>query len=174
MKGRFEQHAPMSRRFPSGGPRPLSQTVRKVAAPLLRRHGFAEADIVLRWAEIVGERLAQRSAPERLEKPRGAEAATLHVRVAPGAGPELQHLTPIVLERISTFFGWRAVDRLRLIQAPLGAPARPVRPTPAPLTAAEEAALDSTVASAGDDRLKGALRRLGASVARAGRNRGAA
>lgn len=164
----------MSRRFPPTGPRPLSQTVRKVAAPLLMRHGFAEADIVLRWAEIVGERLAQRSAPEKLERPRGAEAATLHVRVAPGAGPELQHLTPLVLERISTFFGWRAVDRLRLIQAPLAAATAAPRPAPAALTPAEEAALDSTVGAAADDRLKEALRRLGANVARAGRTRGAA
>lgn len=164
----------MSRRFPSGGPRPLSQTVRKVAAPLLRRQGFAEADIVLRWAEIVGERLAQRSAPERLERPRGAEAATLHVRVAPGAGPELQHLTPLVLERIGAFFGWRAVDRLRLIQAPLDAPARRAHPSPAVLTPAEETALDSAVASAGDDRLRNALKRLGANVARVGRKDDAA
>jgi hypothetical protein len=164
----------MSGRHRSGGPRPLSQSVRKVASPLLRKHGFAEADIVLRWPEIVGERLAQRSAPEKLEKPRGAEAATLHVRVAPGAGPELQHLTPLVLERIAAYFGWRAVDRLRLVQAPLAAPAPAGRPSPAALTAEQESALDSTVAAAGDDRLKQALRRLGVSLTRAGRARGAA
>ena len=164
----------MSKRAFRGGPRPLAQTVRKVAAPLLRRQGFAEADIVLRWTEIVGERLAARSAPERLETPRGAAAAVLHVRVAPGAGPELQHAAPIVLERINAFFGWRAVDRLRIVQAPL--PPRRGRKAAAdePLAPEQEAALDSAVEGAGNDRLKQALRRLGASVARAGRRGGGA
>ena len=165
----------MTERFHrGGGPRPLAQTVRKVAAPLLRRQGFAEADIVLRWAEIVGERLASRCTPERLESPRGAPAAVLHVRVAPGAGPELQHLTPIVLERINAFFGWRAVDRLRLVQAPLPQRRGARRAAAEPLSSAEAEALDSTLAGTADGRLKDALKSLGASVARAGpRRRGA-
>jgi len=162
----------MTQRPSRGGPRPLAQTVRKVAAPLLRRQGFAEADIVLRWAEIVGERLAARSTPERLETPRGGDGAVLHIRVAPGAGPELQHLTPLVLERINAFFGWRAVDRLRLVQAPL--PPRRGRKTAAeePLSAEQAAALDSALEGAGDDRLKQALKSLGANVVRAGRRGG--
>jgi hypothetical protein len=164
----------MTKRSFRGGPRPLAQTVRKVAAPLLRRQGFAEADIVLRWAEIVGERLAARSAPERLETPRGAPGSVLHVRVAPGAGPELQHLTPVVLERINAFFGWRAVDRLRLVQAPLPARLGRKAALEEPLSAETMAALDSAVEGAGDDRLKQALKNLGASVARAGRRAGGA
>lgn len=159
----------MSQRTSTDAPRPLAQTVRKVAAPLLRRQGFAEADIVLRWAEIVGERLAQRSAPERLETPRGASAAVLHVRVAPGAGPELQHLAPLVLERINTFFGWRAVDRLRLVQAPLRGARPPRAARGGPPSPEDEAAVDSAVAQAGDERLRQALKRLGLSVARAAR-----
>lgn len=163
----------MSKRSSRGGPRPLAQTVRKVAQPALRRQGFAEADIVLRWTEIVGERLAARSTPERLEQPRSA-AAVLHVRVAPGAGPELQHLAPLVLERINAFFGWRAVDRLRLVQAPLPARRGAKAQSAEPLSADEAAALDSSLAATGDDRLKQALKRLGESVVRAGRRGGGA
>jgi hypothetical protein len=164
----------MTKRAFRGGPRPLAQTVRKVAAPLLRRQGFAEADIVLRWTEIVGERLAARSSPERMETPRGGASAVLHVRVAPGAGPELQHLAPLVLERINAFFGWRAVERLRLVQAPL--PSRRGRKPASdePLSAEQVAALDSALGAATDDRLKQALKSLGASVARAGRRGGSA
>ena len=164
----------MSKRTSRGGPRPLAQTVRKVAAPLFRRQGFAEADILLRWAEIVGERLALRSAPERLEQPRGAAGAALHVRVAPGAGPELQHVAPLVLERINAFFGWRAVERLRLVQAPLPAKRGRAPEPDEPLSQAEAVALDSSLEGAGDDRLRQALKRLGSSVARADRRGGRA
>lgn len=164
----------MSRRPFFGAPRPLAQTVRKIAAPMLRRQGFAEADVVLRWPEIVGERLARRSAPERLETPRGAAAAVLHVRVAPGAGPELQHLAPLVIERVNTFFGWRAVDRLRLVQAPLPAGRSRRAADAPPPSPEEEAAVDSAVAQAGDARLRLALKRLGLSVARARRREGGA
>ena len=53
----------------------------------------------------------------------GGRGGTLHVRVGSGAlALELQHLEPVVIERINTYFGYRAVERLKLVHGPLPAP----------------------------------------------------
>lgn len=87
----------------------------------------------------------------------------LHVRVAGAFALELQHLEPVVIERINAHFGHAAVARLKLTQ---GLPARMVktRRRPKPLGAAAETALAATVERIGDDRLKQALARLGRAI----------
>jgi hypothetical protein len=88
----------------------------------------------------------------------------LRLRVASGLGPEIQHRTPQILERINGFFGYRAVARLALVQGPPLRPARPGPKLPRPLAAAEREALDQRLAGIKDPVLRDALRRLGAAV----------
>ena len=57
------------------------------------------------------------------------EPATLVVRVESAFALELQHLAPLLIERINAHYGWRCVGRLVLKQGPVraaqaGAPAR--------------------------------------------------
>ncbi len=154
--------------FRRGGMHTLGMLVPKAASPILRKRGFAQAAIVARWAEIVGPELAKQSLPEKLSFPRESSAggATLHVRAAGAMALELQHLSSIVLERVNGFFGYQAVEKLTLVQAPL--PKREVRvpKKPArPLTAEEVQGLDAAVAALPDGGLKDALRILGQRVA---------
>src|SRR5512144_3159687 len=101
---------------PHYGLRALGETVDAVARPMLGRRGFAGGRVVAEWGSIVGEHLAARSLPERVTRPAdGRGGGTLHVRVASGAlAVELQHVEPVIIERINTYFGYRAVARLRL------------------------------------------------------------
>src|SRR3954462_5679278 len=90
----------------------------------LATRGFAAARVIADWPEIVGGALAVSSVPARLVRspgagPGGADSATLVVRVSPGAALELQHSVPQVIERVNGYFGFRAVDRLRLVQGPV-------------------------------------------------------
>ena len=63
-----------------GGPRALAAVLPKVAAPALRKRGFAAAEIVTRWAEIAGEEMAAGSAPDHLSFPKGArQGGTLYI-----------------------------------------------------------------------------------------------
>ena len=48
-----------------------------------------------------------------------AEPATLVLRVEGPAAIEIQHLSNVILERVNRFFGWQAVGRIALRQAPL-------------------------------------------------------
>ena len=93
----------------------------------------------------------------------GEGGGVLHVRVAGAFALELQHLEPVVIERINAHFGHAAVTRLKMTQ---GLPAGSVKPRrrPKPLGAAAETALAATVERIGDDRLKQALARLGRAI----------
>ena len=50
------------------------------------------------------------------------EPATLVLRVEGPVALEIQHLSGVIIERVNRFFGWRAVGRIQIRQAPLDAP----------------------------------------------------
>src|SRR5262249_29811045 len=90
------------------------------------------------------------------------EPATLVLRAEGPAALEIQHQTNVILERVNRFFGWQAVGRIALRQAPLSRP-KP-RPTPPKIDPAETAKGAATLSDIGDDELRRALARLGAAV----------
>jgi hypothetical protein len=158
---------------PQGHPwsRPLADLVGKAIDPVLARQGFSQSDILLFWDEIVGERLASMSEPISLKwAPRGPggkdrrfEPATLVVRVESGFALELQHLAPLVIERVNAHLGFACVARLSLKQGPLARRHAARWSMPPPSEAALAAAADC-VGNVGDDTLRQALIRLGARV----------
>ncbi len=113
------------------GPRPLQGIMSAITAPAMRRQGFARTEVLSRWAEIVGPELAAGCQPERITFKRDGSGAVLKVRVEPGLGPEIQHCEPAIIERINGYFGYRAVQALSLIQAPLQEDGRPRDPSKA-------------------------------------------
>lgn len=148
-----------------GGPKAIARTVARIARRGFASQGFAEGEVITRWREIVGAALAERSVPVRMGFRKGSVGgATLHVRVDGAAALELQHLEPRVIERINGFFGYRAVERLRLVQGPLGRARRESALERKQISAAEAARLERTLANVGDDKLRQALGRLGAST----------
>jgi hypothetical protein len=92
------------------------------------------------------------------------EPATLVLRVEGPAALEIQHTSDVILERVNRFFGWSAVGRLALRQAPLSRRNRPAASAcPDPKAIAEVA---ETLSSVEDEQLRSALARLGASIKR--------
>ncbi len=154
---------PPDRRY--GGLKAIGATLPRIAEPTLARYGLAASGLIAEWAAIVGPELAARTLPEKLSFPRGGRTeGTLRVRVEGGLGVELQHLEPQILERINGYFGYRAVARLTLVQAPLPRqPAPPKRSTRA-LDAEEEQAIEDSVRAVREPGLRDALDRLGRSV----------
>jgi hypothetical protein len=164
----------MRKRHPGKIPwsQPLANLIQTAIDPVLRRQGFGPSGLVLFWDDIVGERLAAMSRPVKVRWPvrqigRAAEndpaPATLIVRVETGFALELQHLAPIVIERVNAHFGWRCVSRLLLKQGPVAAPPL-ARHGTRPFDKAAEAAAETIVGSVMDEPLRLALTRLGARV----------
>ena len=148
-----------------GSMRAIAAEVPKIAGPVLGKRGFAEAQLVAQWAAIIGEDMAAGASPEKLSFARGERRdGTLHLRVAPGFAPEIQHREPVLLERINAFFGYRAVARLTLKQGPPSRPAEPPAPRLRALEGHEIRQLDRGLADIEDPTLRDALRRLGAAV----------
>lgn len=85
--------------------------LRKAAA----RKGFAETDVLLRWAEAVGSHLSAICQPVKVSYG-GAIGATLTVRVTGARAPEVEHESPRIIERINSFYGYKAISRLKLVQ----------------------------------------------------------
>jgi hypothetical protein len=85
------------------------------------------------------------------------------LRVEGPTALEIQHSSAVVLERVNRFFGWRAVAKLQLHQAPLSRP--PARDPPAAPDPAATARLAAALPQIEDTKLRQALARLGASVA---------
>jgi hypothetical protein len=152
-------------------PKPLADFVDKCLGPALAAQGFAASDVIVAWPEISGGRLAAFSRPVKLEWPRRsrldpesrAEPATLVVRVEGAFALELQHLAPLLIERMNAHYGWRCVGRIVLKQGPVPRPrSKPARPVE--LTPEEQSRLADTTASVAEEPLREALNRLGAAV----------
>jgi hypothetical protein len=141
-----------------------------------RKRGFVNVDIVLRWREIVGDRLAGDTWPLRIEWPRrqeavlrpdGTEAPGSHrTRLVVGATParalDVEYAKGAIIERVNGYLGYRAATELTA--APdYGRPAPEAASRPGEKKGAGAAAAGPP--QAGADPLAAALERLGKSVA---------
>jgi hypothetical protein len=154
---------------PRSQPKSLGQLVGKTIADALARQGFASTGVVTHCPEIVGAEIADHAEPMRMIWPRRVheddpEPATLVLRVEGPVALEIQHLSGVILEKVNRFFGWRAVARIQIRQAPLKRQAKkPPPPTPDPAAVARVAA---EIGNMADESLRASLARLGASVKR--------
>ncbi len=111
----------------SGRARLAGDIVGKVGDKAFRRFGFVQSSIVSRWKEIVGDRYAKVSSPESIRFPTGKKSGGVLTLSVEGAhAPLLQHIAPLVIERVNRFFGYQAIDRIVFRQG--RAPAEPPRP----------------------------------------------
>jgi len=148
------------------GMRALAETIAKLTRPVFGRRGFAGGAIIAEWPTIVGESLASHSAPERISyPPSGATEGTLRLRIARGGlATELQHLEPVLIERINGYFGYRAVGRLQFVHGPLPERSSPKPPSTRPLTPEEEKELADHLVGVEDPKLRHVLEGLGRSI----------
>jgi hypothetical protein len=143
-------------------PTPVARLLDRLTRATLGKRGFAAADIIARWPEIVGADLARFACPLQVKFPRGRNAgATLLLRVSSSAaGTMLTHKSPQIIARVNRFFGYEAVTKIEVNHGPLPKPPPPlpgpVEPVECP---ADVVAQTAGIASPG---LREALRKLGA------------
>ena len=156
--------------------RPLADLVAPALGKTLAARGFAAADVVMAWPDIVGERLAEFCEPISLDWPRAGKGrrtgedeaeqrggATLVMRVEGAFGLEAQHLAPLILERVNAYFGWRCAEKLVIRQGRITPKAQKRTPPPPPdrQAVAKGRKLASGIE---DEALRESLARLGALV----------
>ncbi len=154
-----------ARRNPPTAARALAATIKEMD----ERFGRGALSLENRWVEIVGERLARVSQPQKLTKGRGGAGGTLELRVVGAAALLVQHQSADILSRVNLFLGEGAVDKLRIAQGPVKglstspADAKRSRRVIPPLAAGDEAELAASVEAAPDG-IREALARLGRAV----------
>lgn len=150
--------------------KPLAELIEPCIGPAFAAQGFASADILAVWPGIVGARLAGACQPVKLEWPRRArrdaegrpEPGTLVVRVEGAFALELQHLAPVVIQRVNAHYGWACIGKLVLRQDRVHRAARR-RPAP-PLDPARRGEVALAVSRIEEESLRDALDRLGIAV----------
>jgi hypothetical protein len=125
MSKRRQEDSPRSCRARAAG-----ELVGDIGGQSFRRFGFVQSSIVSRWAEIVGTRYAKVSCPESIKFPAGKKAGGVLTLTVDGAhAPLIQHLTPMIVERVNRFFGYAAINRVVFRQGrPPAAPPKLQRP----------------------------------------------
>jgi hypothetical protein len=119
----------------SGRARAAGDLVGDVGGVAFRRFGFIQSAIVSRWSEIVGERYGRVSLPESIRFPAGRKSSGVLTLLVEGAhAPLVQHLAPLIIERVNRFFGYPAINRIVFRQGkPPATPERLVRPNLRPV-----------------------------------------
>ncbi|EFI50671.1 DciA family protein [Afipia sp. 1NLS2] len=149
--------------------KPLSALLAGIFNDAFKRQGFASRELVTRWSEIVGRDIAAYAEPLKIQWQRPIEGqpeipATLILRVEGPRALEIQHSSTVILERVNRFFGWNAVGKIALRQAPLvHREKRKTKKPPSEAAVAEEA---RDLEAVDDDNLRTAIARLGASIKR--------
>ncbi|WP_082826820.1 MULTISPECIES: DUF721 domain-containing protein [unclassified Pseudovibrio] len=147
----------------------LNELIGKTMHPVARKRGFASADLLTAWPELVGKKYHGKVQPGRLVWPRAkssegepvAEPATLLVHADGSTALFFTHEAPQLRDRINAFLGWNAVGRIKVVQRPA---LRTKKITPKPLrelSEIENRRIEQKVASVSDERLKNALEKLG-------------
>ncbi len=120
--------------------------------------------MVSRWREIVGERYAAVSAPESIRFPHGKKSQGVLTLVVEGAhAPMMQHVAPVICERVNRFFGYPAVERVAFRQGIVRV--AQVRARPGPAVAPADLDRDGeSLREIADPELKACLEALARSV----------
>lgn len=149
--------------------KPLADLIESCMGQAFAAQGFASTDIIRAWPGIVGERLARHSRPAKLEWPkrrRGEDGrpdpGSLIVRVESAFALDLQHLAPVLVERVNAHYGWACVGRIVLQQDRIARAPRKIQPPP--LDPARRGGIALAVSRIEDEGLRDALDRLGIAV----------
>lgn len=168
----------MAKRKPGGesDAKPRSNRARRmgellpdVGSASFRRFGFVQSAIVSRWKEIVGEKYATVSAPESIRFPQGKREEGVLTLVVQGAhAPMMQHVVPVVIERVNRFFGYAAVAKVAIRQGEVAGPGKAaprMELVPLPVE------LGDSLRTVGDPELRAVLESLARGVATAAQPR---
>jgi len=157
-------------------PRSVAEIIGKVLEPVLARRAGMTLDLIRAWPEIVGKEFSKTTRPEKIDWPRRAheddpfKPAVLVVACENSSAIFFQHEQAPVLERVNLFFGFEAIERIRILQkAVLQAKTQKASNTD-PISSEEQARLEAMLEAIDDPDLKHTLVKLGKGVISKGKS----
>lgn len=148
--------------------RPLSEATAKIAGKSFQRKYIALGRIVKNWNEIVGEKLADKAQPVKIQyrkkKANEKPDATLEIAASSANATMLHYQKDLILERINQIFGERWVTGIRFVNVPSNAPVKARKKAKAPLTEGEKKTLSDMVFEVEDEEMRARLENLGQAI----------
>jgi hypothetical protein len=150
--------------------RQIGKAIAGVLDPLTAKRANVDLSLSLVWQEIAGEKLAGRTQPHKIVWPHrhGQDEpfrpGTLVVGCEGSLALDLQYRTTELLERINRFFGFHAVERIKIEQTVIMR-FREKREWKVPVLKPKQATdLDEALTRIEDEGLREALRKLGTNI----------
>ncbi len=137
-----------------GGTRSLARAIGEVTKLHYSRRGFEEGRLIADWPKIVGNRMAVYTLPYKIKRSK-EKGGILYLNVYGSAATEIQHLVPLIIEKITTYIGYKAISQIKLIQQTHPKPS--LQPVEKPLRATAKEPSEATkqlIASVADEKLQ--------------------
>ena len=158
--------------YPRKDVKQISELANGLIDPVLARRAGISTALLGSWSEIAGEDFADCTRPEKIAWPRrasemagegGYQPGVLTVACEGARALFLTHAQGELIQRINGFFGFPAINQMRIVQKPVAPPPKRNR-KPKPLTGERARHLEEMVDGIENDALKAALTRLGTAV----------
>ncbi len=157
-------------------PKKIGDSVTKINKNYSSKFGKIEFLIMSKWNQIVGPFFADHSEPDKISRitedfnefDQPIYKNFLHIRVSPAAALEFQHYKDTIIEKINSFFGYKAIADLRLQQnfIPRKKTKRNVNLFNEDLSEEEKASIKSEIDNIQNKELEKSIVNLGASIKR--------
>lgn len=95
--------------------KPISNEIDKILRNAFARHNKTFAEIMINWPKITGTKFASSTSPYKISTAteKGRKINILHVGTTNSATSlEFTYHHDIIIERISVYFGYKAIDKL--------------------------------------------------------------
>ena len=160
-------------------PKKIGETLARINKNYSSKFGKIEFLILSKWTQIVGSFFADHSEPDKIS--RTTEEFNefdepiyknfLHVRVSPAAAVEFQHYKDTIIEKINSYFGYKAIADLRLQQnfIPKKKIKNNINLYDQELSEEEKVSIKSEINNIKDKELEKSIVNLGASIKRENR-----
>ena len=105
-------------------PKTIGDSLKKINRNISNKYGKIEYLIIAKWPKIVGQFFANHSEPNKISRIPDGENDTgdviysnyLHINVSPVAAVEFQHFKDKIIDKINSYFGYKAISNIRLKQ----------------------------------------------------------
>ena len=95
----------------------INYHIDKLTRNVFRKKGFATAKIIMEWEQILGNpQLARHTTPFKITYPVGKTTdGVLYIKTSGSLALELQQYEPKIIEKIATYFGFKAISHIKII-----------------------------------------------------------
>ena len=99
-------------------PKTLSSAITHSTQKTFNKRGFNKLELTRDWQKIVGVDLSDKCYPIKIDSDKnGKYGGRLYVGASAKYALEIQYLEPVILERISAYYGYRIAERMILVKS---------------------------------------------------------